>query len=162
MTIGLTISPASAFTVEQRKAFEALVLQDPQVQREGLTGRIAEAHYLALLFLNDELVGTNAIKSNRPYQRTLEERAGVSLADAEYFGEIGYLHVDKQCRRARLADILLLGTFAVVKGQGLFATIQSMNVASRRLFERHGFTQVGNSWPSNKIKDRVNLYVRPG
>ncbi|WP_157019467.1 GNAT family N-acetyltransferase [Mesorhizobium xinjiangense] len=161
MTVELTVRSASAFTGRQREAFKELVLKDPQVQKDGLSARIAGAHYLAFLYLGGELVGVNAIKNNRPYQRTLEDRAGVALPDTEYLGEVGYLHVDKNHRRARLADVLILATFAVVKGKGLFATIQSMNVGSRRLFESHGFTQVGNSWPSNKVKDQVNLYVRP-
>ena len=160
MTVELTVKPASAFSDAQRDAFKELVLRDPQVQEDGLSDRITKAHYLAFLHLEGKLVGVSAIKNNREYQRTLEGYAGVQLPDTKYFGEIGYLHIDKDCRRAHLANILLLATFAATKEKGLFATIQSTNVGSRRLFEKHGFIQVGKSWPSKEVADQVNLYVR--
>ena len=160
MTLELIIRPASDFCETQREQFKELVLKDPQVQAGGLSGRIANANYLAFLHLEGKLVGVNAIKNNRPYQQTLEASAGVELSDSDYLGEVGYLHVAKDYRRARLADVLLLATLAAAKGKGLFATIQSTNIGSRRLFERHGFNQVGKSWPSKEVKDEVNLYVR--
>ncbi len=160
MTVEITIRPADEFCETQRKQFKDLVLSDQQVQSAGLSNRIDNAIYLAFLHLDGKLVGINAIKNNRPYQRSLEERAGVELPDSNYLGEVGYLHVAKDYRRAHLADVLLLATFAATKEKGLFATIQSTNIGSRRLFKKHGFVQVGKSWPSNEVKDQVNLYVR--
>lgn len=161
VSVHLIVRPGSSFTREEREAFEDLVLRAPQVEKQGLSKRIQDAHFLCLLYLNGELVGTNAIKDNRGHQRTIETQAGVSLPDAEYLGEVGYLHVAKDHRRARLGDLLVLGTLAAVKEQGLFTTIQSKNLAPRKLFERHGFIQAGKSWPSDKGTDQVNLYVRP-
>ncbi|RWQ16136.1 GNAT family N-acetyltransferase [Mesorhizobium sp.] len=162
MTIELTVKPGNEFTADLRKAFEELVLLDPQVQQQGLTARIEAASYLAFLHLDGELVGTNSIKHNRKHQRTIEGHAGVLLPDAEYFGEVGYLHVAEGHRGARLGDLLVLASLAAVQGEGLFATIQSMNIGSRRLFERHGFVGVGKSWPSTKVDDQLILCIRPG
>ena len=163
MTMQLVVRPPNAFTKDERSAFVELVKKDPQVNKATLSDLVEDAHFLAFLYLEGTLVGTHAIKNNRPYQRTLEglDKAGVSLPDAEYFAEVGYLHVDTTHRGARRGELLALGAFAVVKGKGLFATIQSKNVASRRLFERHGFMQVGKSWQSTQKDDQVNLYVRP-
>lgn len=164
MTVQLVVNPANAFTKEERSEFVALVKKDPQVNKKTLSGFVDTAHFLAFLRLNGALSGTCAIKNNRPYQRSLEgnDKAAVSLPDADFFAEIGYLHVDKSQRGARLADILILGALATVRGKGLFATIQSKNVPSRRLFERYGFTQVGKPWASQERDDQVHLYVRPG
>lgn len=161
MAVQLAVRPPNTFTKEERSAFVELVKKDPQVNKATLPGFVEKAHFLACLYLDGALVGTNAVKSNPDYQRKLETRAGVSLPDTEYFGEVGYLHIATGNRGARLGDILLLGTFAAIRGKGLFATIQSTNVPSRRLFERYGFIQVGKSWPSKEVKDQVNLYVRP-
>ena len=128
MTVELTVRPGGAFTL----------LHDPQVKKEDLTARIEAASFLAFLHLDSDLIGTNAIKSNRTHQRTIEGHAGVLLPDAEYFGEVGYLHIAKGHRGARLGDLLVLASLAAVREKGLFATIQSMNIGSRRLFERHG------------------------
>lgn len=164
MTVELIMKLGKNATPEERAAFVELVKKDPQVNKATLTGFVARAHFLAFLYLDGELVGTHAIKDNRSYQRKLEgaDRAGVSLPDAEYFGEVGYLHVAEGHRGARLSELLALGVFAAVKGKGLFATIQSKNVPSRRLFERHGFTQVGKPWQSTQKDDQVHLYIRPG
>lgn len=161
MTVELKVGPGTTFTLPQRKAFEDLVLLDPQVQKEGLTNRIEGASFLAFLYIDGALVGTNAIKSNMEHQRTIEGNSGVLLPDGEYFGEVGYLHVAKGHRGMRLGDLLVLAAFAAVRGKGLFATIQSKNIGSRRLFERHGFTSVGKSWPSKQVDDQLYLYVRP-
>lgn len=161
MTVKLKVGPGTAFTPPQREEFEKLVLLDPQVQKDGLAGRIERASFLAFLYIDGSLVGTNAIKSNRRYQRTIEANAGALLPDDEYAGEVGYLHVAKGHRGMRLGDLLVLASFAEVRGKGLFATIQSKNTGSRRLFERHGFTSVGKSWPSQQVDDQLYLYIRP-
>lgn len=162
MAVRLIVKPGKEFTPAQRKEFEELVLRDPQVNKATLPGLVEQAHFLTFLIIDGKLVGTNAIKNNQPYRQTLEGKAGVSLPKANYFGEVGYLHVDKEHRGARLGDLLVLGTLAAINKKGLFATIQAKNVASRRLFERHGFAQVGKSWASDQKDDQVNLYVRQG
>ncbi|PAQ08134.1 GNAT family N-acetyltransferase [Mesorhizobium temperatum] len=161
MTVQLVVKPANTFKPEERSAFVELVKQDPQVNEATLPGLVDDAHFLAFLHLDGVLVGTNAIKNNPGYWGGIEEKAGVDLPPADYFAEVGYLHVAEGNRGKKLGDLLILGTFAAVKGQGLFATIQSTNIGSRRIFERHGFTQVGKSWPSTKVKDQLNLYIRP-
>lgn len=162
MTVELDVRPGSAFALPQREAFEELILRDPQVEKEGLTARIEQASFLAFLYLDGSLVGTNAIKSNRQHQRTIEDRSGVPLPNNEYFGEVGYLHVAKEHRGARLGDLLILASFLAVQGTGLFATIQSKNIPSQLLFERHGFVRAGKSWSSTRTDDHLNLYIRPG
>lgn len=162
MTVELTVKPGGTFSLLQRKAFEELVLLDPQVTKNGLTDHIETASFLAFLYFDGVLIGTNAIKNNRQHQRTIEGKAGVLLPDAEYFGEVGYLHIAKGHRGARLGDLLVLAALAAVREKGLFATIQSKNIGSRRLFERHGFTSVGKSWPSKEVDDQLNLYIRLG
>lgn len=162
MAVQLVVKPGKDFTTDQRKKFAELVLQDPQVNKAALPGLVGKAHFLAFLFIDGKLVGTNAIKNNQPYWQTLEGKAGVSLSNADYLGEVGYLHVDKDHRGARLGNLLVLGTLAAIKKQGLFATIQAKNASSLRLFERYGFAQVGKSWESEQQDDQVNLYVRQG
>lgn len=163
MTIKLIVKAGKDATPEERTTFVGLVKQDPQVNKKTLPSFVAQAHFLAFLYLDGTLVGTHAVKDNRPYQRTLEgpDKAGVSLPDPEYFAEVGYLHVAKGHRGARFGDLLALGVFAAVKGKGLFATIQSKNVPSRRIFERYGFAQVGKPWQSSQRDDQVHLYIRP-
>ncbi|PBB23275.1 MULTISPECIES: GNAT family N-acetyltransferase [unclassified Mesorhizobium] len=163
MTLQLVVRPPSAFSSIERNAFVELVKKDPQVNKASLPGLVEQAHFLAFLYIEEKLVGTHAIKNNRPYQRRLEgaDRAGVKLPDSEYFAEVGYLHIAEGHRGARLGNLLALGIFAAVKGRGLFATIQSKNLPSRRLFERYGFLQVGKSWQSGQKDDQVSLYIRP-
>ncbi|MBO0346575.1 GNAT family N-acetyltransferase [Roseibium sp. CAU 1637] len=162
MFLQLEVKPGKDVEQSRRKIFEELVKNDSQVNNKTLSNFVKEAHFLAFLFIEGILVGTNAIKNNKPYQRTLEEKSAVKLPDTDFFGEVGYLHVEKDHRSAGLGDLLILGTLAAVRNEGLFATIQTKNLSSRRLFERHGFMQVGKSWASKQKDDRVNLYVRPG
>lgn len=161
MTTKLFVGLPTAFSDEERAEFVQLVKKDPQVNENSLSRLVEQAHFLTFLYIEGTLVGTNAIKNNPEYQRKLEARAGVLLSDSDYFGEVGYLHVAETKRGVGLSDVLLVSTFAAVKRKGLFATIQSTNVGSRRLFERYGFWQVGKSWPSTKMKDQVSLYIRP-
>lgn len=161
MTVMLVVKPGKDFTDDERKRFEALVLKDPQVAKDGLSKRLKDAHFLAFLNIGGALAGTNALKYNPGYWRELEKKAGVSLPATDCFAEVGYLHVAERNRGKKLGDLLILATLAAVEGQGLFATIQSKNIASRRLFERYEFRQFGKSWPSTKVNDQLNLYVRP-
>lgn len=159
--VQLVVTPGKDSEPALRKQFEQLVLQEPQVDKATLTRLVAKAHFLAFLFFNDQLVGTGAVKNNRSYWQTLEAKSGVSLPEHDYFGEVGYIHVEKDHRGKRLGDLLLLGSLAMIE-KGVFATIQAKNIPSRRLFERHGFMQVGKSWPSSQNDDQVSLYLRQG
>ncbi|MEQ8737719.1 MAG: hypothetical protein RID59_04035 [Hoeflea sp.] len=162
MPLELIVKSAKLFDSGQKLQFENLVLAGGQVLRDNFSQRIENAHYLAFLAIDGELAETNAVKNNRPHQRSIEEKSGVELSDDEYLGEVGWLHVVESRRRARLGDLLTSAILAVAGTQGLFATIQSENGAARRLHERHGFCQVGNSWPSTESAGMVVLYTRPG
>lgn len=162
MSLELFVKPARLFDTGHRRQFEKLVLSGGQVMSDGLPERVASAHYLAFLTVDGEPVGTNAVKNNRVHQRTIERDSGVELADDEYLGEVGWLYVVKAHRRIRLGDLLTSAILASAGGHGLFATIQSKNIGARLLHERHGFYQVGKSWPSSEQKDMVSLYIRGG
>lgn len=164
MTLTIVVRPPNAFTAEDKTAFKELVGKDKQVNKETLPKLVEDAHLLAFLHIDNVLVGTHAIKNNPDYWTGLEEKAGVTLPAADYFGEVGYMHIAEAHRGAGLGKLLELATIAAAKGRGLFCTIQSKNVSSRRLVESFGFKQVGKPWPSQEAegKDVVNLYVRPG
>lgn len=164
MTLKMIVRPPKAFTYDEKKAFKELVGKDKQVNKATLPRLVEDAHLLAFLYVDDVLVGTHAVKNNPRYWAGLEKKSGVTLADAGYFGEVGYMHIAEAHRGAGLGKLLELATIAAVKGKGLFCTIQSKNVSSRRLVEGVGFMQVGQPWPSQEAdeKDVVNLYIRPG
>lgn len=162
MSLTLTVKPAKDVADYQRKSFEDLVLRDPQVQENGLSARIAAAYLLAFAYVGDRLCGVGAVKNNPGHQRTLARNAGVQLPRSKYWGEIGYLHVVDGYRELGLGRRLLEVLIEASAGKGLFATIQTKNERSRRLFEGRGFVRVGNSWPSSQVDDEVNLYIRHG
>jgi GNAT superfamily N-acetyltransferase len=163
MTVQLIVRPPKSFTPEERSAFVELVKKDPQVNKNTLPKLVDDAYLLVFLYIDGILVGTNAVKNNPDYWMDLEDNSGVTLDSTEYLGEIGYMHVAEAHRGAGLGKLLELATIAAAKGKGLFCTIQSKNLPSRRLVEGFGFKQVGKSWPSKEAKgDVVNLYLRPG
>ncbi len=160
MKIELIVKPRVDATLEERVVFEELVLRDPQVNPHGLSGRIAQAHLLAFLYKDGELVGTGAIKNNPGHQENVAKDANFPLTPAEYLGEVGYIHTTAAHRKQGHADRVLKSLIEAAGDKKLFATIQSNNQTSQRLLERHGFVRVGTSWPSTQIGDEVNLYVR--
>ena len=155
--LNLLVQPTASYDDGQRKNFEKLVLSGGQVNKNRLSDRIARAHYLALLYIDDELVGTNAVKNNPDHRQTVENNSGVSLANHEYLGEVGWLYVVETRRRRGLGDLLMSAILAITDGSGLFATIRSKNTGARLLHERHRFKRVGKSWPSDDESDMVYL-----
>jgi|APThiThiocy_cv2_1041547.scaffolds.fasta_scaffold08542_6 hypothetical protein len=85
----LVVKAGKDATLEEREKFKELVLRDPQVAPNGLSGRIAQAHLLAFLYKDGELVVTGAVKCNPEHQAHVAENSGISLPQAEYLGEIG-------------------------------------------------------------------------
>ncbi|RWF83654.1 GNAT family N-acetyltransferase [Mesorhizobium sp.] len=161
MNIELMLKAGKDATPEERAAFKELVLRDPQVDPKGLSGRIAQAYLLAFLYKDGELIATGAIKNNSWHQEHVAEDAGVPLPSAEYLGEVGYIHTAEGHRRHGHGDRVLASLAEAAGGKELFATIQSKNKLSQRLLARNGYVRVGKSWPSNRVDDRVNLYIRP-
>ena len=162
MTLTLIAKQANQFGVDDRRQFEELVLSGGQVMANGLSARIASAHYLAFLTLGGELVGINAVKNNRPHQRTVEKASGVELLDDEFLGEIGWLHVAEGHRGKNLGGLLMSAILSCTTGHRLFSTVQSKNIGARLLHERHGFHKVGKPWASDQQGDLVELYIHTG
>lgn len=156
----LVVKAGKDATLEEREKFKELVLRDPQVAPNGLSGRIAQAHLLAFLYKDGELVATGAVKCNPEHQAHVAEDAGIPLPQAEYLGEIGYLHTADEHRRRGYGDRVLASLVKASENMELFATIQFKNDSSQRLLARHGFIRTGKSWPSNQVDDDVNLYIR--
>ncbi len=159
-TTELVVKAGKDATPEEREKFRELVLRDPQVTPNGLSGRIAKAHLLAFLYKDGELIATGAVKCNPEHQAHVAEDAGISLPQAEYLGEIGYLHTADDHRRQGYADRVLESLIKASENMGLFATIQLKNDSSQRLLARHGFILTGRSWRSIQVDDDVNLYIR--
>jgi len=148
-------------TAKERAAFEQLVLCDPQVSPDGLSGRIARAHVLAFLYDGSKLIGTGAIKRNPNHQAHVADDSGIPLPKAEFLGEVGYLHTAEGYRRRGHGDQVLRSLIDAGQGKELFATIQSKNEPSQRLLGRHGYVRVGKAWRSEQADDDVSLYIRP-
>lgn len=162
MTLKIVVAPPNTFTFEEKSAFKELVRSDKQVNKAILSKLVEDAHLLSFLYIDDLLVGTHAVKNNPSYWAALEEKTGIALPATDYFGEIGYMHIAQAHRGAGLGQLLESATIAASEGKGLFCTIQSKNLSSRRRVEGFGFKQLGKSWPSQEAMDVVNLYVRPG
>ncbi|WP_372402821.1 GNAT family N-acetyltransferase [Tistrella bauzanensis] len=158
--IELAVKAGKDATPEELEKFKELVLRDPQVTPNGLSGRIAQAHLLAFLYKDGELIATGAVKCNPEHQAHVAEDSGIPLPQAEYLGEIGYLHTADEHRRRGYGDRVLASLISSGKDMELFATIQLKNDPSQRLLARHGFIRTGKSWPSNQVDDDVNLYIR--
>ncbi|WP_352470396.1 GNAT family N-acetyltransferase [Mesorhizobium sp. M0085] len=79
----------------------------------------------------------------------------------EFLGEVGYLHTAEEHRRQGHGDLVLRSLMEAARGKELFATIQSKNEPSQRLLGRHGYVRVGEAWPSERVDDDVNLFIRP-
>jgi ribosomal protein S18 acetylase RimI-like enzyme len=154
------LSP-SEFSKAEIGNFEALVRQDPQVDPNGLRGRINSSARLGMVFEDAQLVATIALKSNQGHRTSIEKKSGTKLPVADYCGEIGYLHIAKALRGKGLARILLNEFISEIGEEGLFATIQSQNSASIKTFESAGFQKSGEPWPSSQTDDDVQLYIRP-
>lgn len=159
-TTELVVKAGKDAIPEERERFRELVLRDPQVTPNGLSGRIAQAHLLAFLYKDGELIATGAVKCNPEHQAHVAEDAGISLPQAKYLGEIGYLHTADDHRRQGYGDQVMEGLIQASEGAGLFATIQLKNEPSQRFLAQHGFIRTGKSWPSNQVDDDVNLYIR--
>ncbi len=160
LTTKLVVKAGKDATLEEREKFKELVLRDPQVAPNGLSGRIEQAHLLAFLYKNDELVAIGAVKCNPEHQAHVAKDAGISLPQAQYVGEIGYLHTADGHRRQGYGDRVMGGLIQASEGAGLFATIQLKNEPSQQFLARHGFIRAGKLWPSNQVDDDVNLYIR--
>ncbi len=156
----LVVKAGKDATLEEREKFKELVLRDPQVTPNGLSDRIEQAHLLAFLYKDGELVATGAVKCNPEHQAHVAEDAAIPLPQAEYLGEIGYLHTADDHRRRGYGDRVLASLIRTSENMELFATIQLKNDLSQRLLARHGFIRTGKSWPSNQVDDDVNLYIR--
>lgn len=158
----LTYSPNEC-SHQQKLDFAALVKIGGEVNEITLPGLIEGALLLVMLFDNDQLIGTAAVKRpNDSYRKSVFKKAKVgSLADS-YPLELGWIVVDPNHRGQGYAGALIEKALNSQCGDiGIYATTKNDRI--RALLTEFGFLLLGEPYQSSQNRDvNLTLFARQG
>lgn len=159
--IRLQVSPPSALSKEDQARFCALVISEGEVA-DGLAELVEQAAWLALLYDDDQLIGTGGIKHPRPgYHAGVFTKSASDLKAADYPLELGWLVVDKDRRGQKLGWPIIDGLLEKVPTTRLYATTRTGNAGMQHMLPKRGFAINGTPYKSKqRPTEKILLYVR--
>ncbi|WP_028672737.1 GNAT family N-acetyltransferase [Saccharospirillum impatiens] len=142
------------------QSFEKLVTEGGEVALAGLRERIQRAE--KLVFINDgECVAVGAIKNpNSGYKARVFEKSG-ALDQARYEYELGWLYVSEAARGKGYGRALMESIIHSLSGRSCFATTREDNGSMHHLFNRFGFSKLGQPYESENGNYSLVLYAIP-
>ncbi|AVJ57298.1 N-acetyltransferase [Idiomarina sp. OT37-5b] len=142
------------------KSFEELVTDGGEVALAGLRQRIQHAE--KLVFINDgKCVAIGAIKNpNAGYKARVFEKSG-AREQGRYEYEIGWLYVSESARGKGYGRALMESIIHTLSGKACFATTREDNDSMHHLFNRFGFSKIGQPYSSDNGDYSLVLYAKP-
>lgn len=154
------VSPGEA-TLDERAAFESLVLRGAEVNAATLPGLVDRALCLAFVGLPGQLVGVGAMK--QPYD---SHRADVftwaqsGLDPSAFRYELGWIFVLDAARGSGLASTIVESLVAELRGAKSYATSRVDNARMHSALRRFGYSEKGQPYPSRQSQEHIQLFVR--
>ena len=153
-------SPAECTPRELQK-FAELVNEGGEVDPDFLRQRIMKAEFLAFYYIGDSIVAVGALKRPNPRHRwTVFAKAESEDNPKNYPFEIGWLYTAKDARGKGIARKVAEGLVESAADNKIFVTTRSDNLPIHKLFEKSGFKQSGNAYPSERGEYSLVLYIR--
>jgi GNAT superfamily N-acetyltransferase len=141
--------------------FKAFVLAGGEVTAEGLEDRIRSAVRLIFLSVCCCLCGVAALKRPEPsHRKHVSSKSGVSLPEAEYPFELGWVFVMPSARGRRFSLDLTRAALAAAGTAGVFATSRTDNTKMHATLAKFGFSPAGCPYPSALGSHQLQLFVR--
>lgn len=153
---------ASECSVDELRAFMALVIQADEVDPEGFEGRLKRAERLIFIFEAEELIGIAAIKRpSMSYIKRVFEKAQFTGNPNSFVFELGWIVIKEHFRGQRLSRVLMEKALQCTMGHKVFATTRADNIAMQKTNERYGFHIVGKRYPTSRVGRHyyLNLFI---
>jgi hypothetical protein len=141
--------------------FQAFVRAGGEVGGSALRRRIRDGKVLVFLYDNGCLSGIAALK--RPtmsYRQKLVTKSGVSLDEAAYPYELGYIFVLPSSRGKHYSHRLTEVAMRAAESNGVFATSRTDNKAMHATLKRYSFVTAGRQYSSSRGQHELQLFIR--
>ena len=157
----LVCGKPSQFSKDEKQLFIDLVCSGGEVAKHTLRRNVPLAECLVFLRSANELCGVAALKIPIPsYRQTLRSKAGVTVDEAAFPYELGYIFVPEQARGKGFSSELA-GAAADASGdRGIFATSRLDNEPMHRTLAKHGFEKAGQPYQGKDAAERIQLFLR--
>lgn len=150
----------SEMTTADKAAFVAFVAAAGEVNRALLPGLVDNAVALVMLYEDDQLIGTAAIKTPLPGHQVGEfVKANAQAEAASYPVELGWVVVHPDWRRRGHARTLVGEAVKLAEHLGIYATTKTAQMLA--ILQEQGFASAGDPYPSVLVPDtRLTLLTR--
>jgi len=141
----------------------ALVCAGGEVAPEGLEHRVRAAARLVFLEVCCCLRGIAALKRpQQEYRKRVSVKSGFALPEAKYPFELGWVFVMPSARGRGFSRDLTQAALSAAGTAGVFATSHTGNIPMHKALEKFGFARVGEPYPSERGRHKIQLFVRAG
>ncbi|MFA0712659.1 GNAT family N-acetyltransferase [Vibrio splendidus] len=155
----IEINPPSSFSKKELDEFEKIVVDAGEVQAAGFRELMGAAHRLVLLYVDDELAATGAIKIPRDtYKNRVFRKASVPELTNQFPFEAGWIFVSERHRRKGFSTQILQAIASELEGQGCYATTRADNFGMHEIFKRTKFKQLGQDYKSTNGDYNLGLF----
>jgi GNAT superfamily N-acetyltransferase len=153
----------SACAAKALDEFRALVLAGGEVTAQGLEDRIRSAVKLIFLNVCCCLSGVAALKRpEQGHRKHISEKSRISLLEAEYPFELGWVFVMPSARGRGFSRDLTQAALTAAGTAGVFATSRTDNIAMHKALLKFGFQSAGEPYQSERGDYKLQLFLRPG
>jgi predicted GNAT family N-acyltransferase len=136
------------------------VLAGGEVVRDGLEGRILQAH--ALFFLREDscLLGIAALKNpSTAYRASVFRKACATVSSSKFPLELGWVFIMPSARGRKLCHRLIRATIAHVASTQIFATSRTDNPAMHVSLIAASFARHGAEYASSRGTYKLGLFL---
>ena len=141
--------------------FASLVLEGGEVQPNGLEQRIKGAYCPRIIQFEAEVFAVGAVKRpDESYKRKIFANAKLLEYVDRYEFEIGWFYVCPQHRGKGISNQILNELIESLGSKSVYATSRLNNIAMRRVLLRSKFVSIGQPYPSDRIHENIQLFIR--
>jgi len=157
----LIVKPSSDCSGIELGLFIAFVRAGGEVTIQGLTDRIRSSAALVFARVAGSVVGVAALKRPQAsYRRRISSESGTPLHAPQFPYELGWVYVLPESRGKGFSFHLARIAVAESKGDGVFATSRTDNIAMHRSLAKLGFIGTGIPFASGRSKHSMQVFVR--
>jgi GNAT superfamily N-acetyltransferase len=145
---------------EEFQNFVSLVREGGEVDERNLETRARASHRLFFLTERNCLIGVAALKNpSGTYRQSVFQKANVSISDAAYPLELGWVFVSPNSRGKGLSYKLVDAAVSVAEGEGVFSTSRLDNIPMHKALEAHGLSRHGSAYASRREGQQLILFL---
>jgi predicted GNAT family N-acyltransferase len=151
----------SDLTIDELSEITKLIIKGGEVNPETLPQQLAAAEMFAFVKNNNVIVATATIKIPLDsYKTKVFTNSNSKLLNSEYLYELGYVMVDEEFRKEKLASKLCAKLFEKYSNSKLFATTRTGNYGMLSILSKNSFEKIGIEYQNRDKTAFITLLIK--